>query len=598
MAQGPGSTRQNNGPFTVGGFYNFAPFTLTDGQACSLQFDVNGNLKVTSIGGGGGSNPAAGPTGAPVPADADYLGINISGTLFGVTGFNLPDSIPIAVAIVNANGDQITSFGGGTQYVDGTAESIGAFTGTVAFGYNGTDVVGLRMDASDNLLVNLNTPIPAGTNLIGQIEVFDGTNVVFTSAHAGYVQFPSAQAVTLASTTITGTVSVTQGTSPWVVAGAQTPADSYANPTDAQDVFALLGGWDAANAKWQRVQVDTGTGTLKVDIGSNGIVAVTGTVGVTQGTTPWVVAGNLTHNNAAPAATEVGVLAGLANAARPTYTEGGQVLLSTDLSGALRVNGPYQIGQAFTTYPGFAQPVYGNLVLGVNSGVPRAFQVSGGGALAIFPDGSQSQIVWNSATAVGSAQLIFAYSSLNELASGAVVSVDTASNSDPVSGGTFIIETADASQDAWVPVTALIVGTQQLVSWPYTPITNGVVQFAISLSGLTNVRARLVTAIGSGKIILNSQIVTIGESLTPVVVAGTVSSQMVGSVGGGLSQSVSVDALGLLQESDRSGLADIMQSMLQEIRAMKFAIIEMANSKKLDPRDFVASNFEDNTLFE
>ena len=89
MAQGPGSTRQNNGPFTVGGFYNFSPFTLVDGQACALQFDVNGNLKTTTIGGGSGSNAAAGPTGAPVPADADYQGVNVGGTLFGVSGFNL-----------------------------------------------------------------------------------------------------------------------------------------------------------------------------------------------------------------------------------------------------------------------------------------------------------------------------------------------------------------------------------------------------------------------------------------------------------------------------------------------------------------------------
>lgn len=326
MAQGPGSTRQNNGPFTVGGFYNFAPFTLTDGQACSLQFDVNGNLKVTSIGGGGGSNPAAGPTGAPVPADADYLGINISGTLFGVTGFNLPDSIPIAVAIVNANGDQITSFGGGTQYVDGTAESIGAFTGTVAFGYNGTDVVGLRMDASDNLLVNLNTPIPAGTNLIGQIEVSDGTNVLFTNTHAGYVQFPSAQAVTLASTTITGNVSVTQAA--------------------------------ASN--------------------------------------PWIVAGNLTHNSAAPAATEIGVLPALANAAAPTYSEGFQVLLSTDLAGNLRVidaaDGSVSGGTA-GTFSQLAGGIYNPTPPALIGGQQASLQLTAAGALIVSNSGGSSGAV-------------------------------------------------------------------------------------------------------------------------------------------------------------------------------------------------------------
>jgi hypothetical protein len=345
MAQGPGSTRQNNGPFTVGGFYNFAPFTLTDGQACSLQFDVNGNLKVTSTGGGGGSNPAAGPTGAPVPADADYLGINIGGTLFGVTGFNLPDSIPIAVAIVNANGDQITSFGGGTQYVDGTAESIGAFTGTVAFGYNGTDVVGLRMDASDNLLVNLNTPIPAGTNLIGQIEVSDGTNVLFTNTHAGYVQFPSAQAVTLASTTITGNVSVTQAaaSNPWIVAGGGTAGAPGTAVLTVQGIgsgtpIPVSGSVSVTFPVSPIVWIEGSTGVaLDSAAGTPNAQAIT-----IQGNASGVsvpVAGKLTHNNAAPAATQIGVLPGLANVVAPAYSEGDQVLLSTDLSGNLRISG-------------------------------------------------------------------------------------------------------------------------------------------------------------------------------------------------------------------------------------------------------------------
>jgi hypothetical protein len=367
MSQGPGSTRQNNGPFVVGGFYNLAPFALVDGQACSLQFDVNGNLKVTSIGGGGGGgNAAAGPTGAPVPADADYLGVNIGGTLFGVTGFNLTDSTPIAVAIVNANGDQITSFGGGVQYATGTA--VPTPTGTAALGWDGTDVRVLSTDATGQLKVlientpavtvsgsvsvtqgtspwvvsltsttitgNVNVvgtttdgtttetnflvvggesndataqyqPIPLGTTgrsviiegvaggtavpISGSISFSAPQHVIVDSGTVSVTQGTSPWVVSLTSTTITGTVSVTQGTSPWIVAGAKTPSDTFANPTDAEDAFALLGGWDATNSVWRRVQVDAGTGTLKVDIGSNGTVAITGTVSVTQGTSPWVV---------------------------------------------------------------------------------------------------------------------------------------------------------------------------------------------------------------------------------------------------------------------------------------------------------------------
>jgi hypothetical protein len=91
---------------------------------------------------------------------------------------------------------------------------------------------------------------------------------------------------------------------------------------------------------------------------------------VNQGTSPWVVsgtvavsnfpatqnvAGTLTHNNAAPASTNnLGVLPAIANAAAPTFTEGDQVLLSTNLTGAVRSSAEASSGtvSAFTTFSG------------------------------------------------------------------------------------------------------------------------------------------------------------------------------------------------------------------------------------------------------
>jgi len=70
-------------------------------------------------------------------------------------------------------------------------------------------------------------------------------------------------------------------------------------------------------------------------------ISIVGNVGVTQSTLPWIVAGTLAHNNAAPSATEIGVLSALANASAPTFTEGKQVLLSTDLAGNLRTTGTF-----------------------------------------------------------------------------------------------------------------------------------------------------------------------------------------------------------------------------------------------------------------
>jgi len=62
-----------------------------------------------------------------------------------------------------------------------------------------------------------------------------------------------------------------------------------------------------------------------------------GNLRVTLASGTVTVAGNLTNNNAAPAANNIGVLPAVAAASAPTWTTGDQVLLSEDLSGNLRV---------------------------------------------------------------------------------------------------------------------------------------------------------------------------------------------------------------------------------------------------------------------
>lgn len=80
--------------------------------------------------------------------------------------------------------------------------------------------------------------------------------------------------------------------------------------------------------------------------------------GITNGTAVGV-AGTKTNNNAAPGATNLGVLPAVATTAAPAHTEGNQVGLSTDLTGALRVAGILSSGATDTddgTIAG-AQPV-------------------------------------------------------------------------------------------------------------------------------------------------------------------------------------------------------------------------------------------------
>lgn len=93
------------------------------------------------------------------------------------------------------------------------------------------------------------------------------------------------------------------------------------------------------------------------------------------------VDGGLTHDNAAPAASQQGVLVALANAAAPTFTEGNQTLLSTDLGGALRVSG----GGGGTEYTedvaAVADPVGGAIIL-VRQDTPAGITTTDGDNVA------------------------------------------------------------------------------------------------------------------------------------------------------------------------------------------------------------------------
>lgn len=105
------------------------------------------------------------------------------------------------------------------------------------------------------------------------------------------------------------------------------------------------------------------TNALKVD--PSGVTSpVSGTVTANAGTGNFNVVGTKTNNNAAPGATNVGALVGIANAAAPTYTEGDEVLLSTDLAGNVRVTGSLSVGgttdnSAFTAGTSTGTPTLG-----------------------------------------------------------------------------------------------------------------------------------------------------------------------------------------------------------------------------------------------
>lgn len=97
---------------------------------------------------------------------------------------NLTNNKALATMIVDGSGTQITSFGGGTQYADGTSQTTP--TGTVALGKNASNVLhALSLDASGYLNINL----AAGT-ITGGNAAASATGAA-VPASAGYTGFNS-----------------------------------------------------------------------------------------------------------------------------------------------------------------------------------------------------------------------------------------------------------------------------------------------------------------------------------------------------------------------------------------------------------------------
>jgi len=122
-----------------------------------------------------------------------------------------------------------------------------------------------------------------------------------------------------------------------IISGVFRPvSDTYPLPVDgtitAVNASVGLTGMSAPTSATELGIID-GTGKLQ-GVSATNPIRIDPT-----GTTVQPVDGALTHNNAAPAGTNIGALVAVASVAAPTYTAGDQVLLSTDTAGALRVTG-------------------------------------------------------------------------------------------------------------------------------------------------------------------------------------------------------------------------------------------------------------------
>jgi len=202
-----------------------------------FAIDSDGKLVTDATGGGGGGGDGA---------IVDGVSSSIKATVLDLTSSN-----PVTTALVDSNGDQITSFGGGVQYTEGDTDAT--ITGTAM----------MWEDTGDTLrAVSAAKPIPVG-DAGGSLTVDNATIAVVGSGTEA-----TAQRVTIA-TDSTGVLSVDDN-------GSSITVD---NPT-----ISVVGSGTEETA--QRVTIATdSTGVLSID-DNGGSITVDGTVAVSYVATP------------------------------------------------------------------------------------------------------------------------------------------------------------------------------------------------------------------------------------------------------------------------------------------------------------------------
>lgn len=205
--------------------------------------------------------------------------------------FDLTNSNPLATQLVDANGDAIVSFGGGTQYTEGDTDTT--ITGTA-----------LLMEGAANALVA--APGTTANGLLVDVSRIQGTVTVGDGAGALNVIVDSSALPTGAATSANqSTANTSLGNIDTSTSGltgkfpsAATPADNMSNATTMTSILNRLMLFDGTN--WDRAPGDSTNGAL-VNLGANNDVTVT--------------SGNITADTELPAA---GALAdGAANPTAP-----------------------------------------------------------------------------------------------------------------------------------------------------------------------------------------------------------------------------------------------------------------------------------------
>jgi len=243
----------------VGGVYNSVAPVFTEGQFVALQFDVNGNL-LTTGGGGGGGNASVSLVGNPVPTSATAIGMeDVSGNLQFVSATN-PLPITGSISATNPSVGVIGSAIPSDATLLGVKDGSGNLQAVSAAFPVRVDPTGTTTQPVSFL------SLPAGSNLIGQVEVSDGTNILFTSGHPGFVAQGTAAALTAGWPGVGGLLAPVPAT--WTSSTTTNTAITLSNTqgyatalltlaqTNSMNLFTVVGeGFDGTN--WLPIQTVT-----------------------------------------------------------------------------------------------------------------------------------------------------------------------------------------------------------------------------------------------------------------------------------------------------------------------------------------------------
>lgn len=168
------------------------------------------------------TNPSVAPTAAAVPADATYIGMNVSGNLVGLagtaSGLNtvVNAALPAGAAIIGKVGiDQTTP---------GTTNGVQVNAALPA----GTNIIGnIRIDQTTPGTTNgvqVNAALPAGANVIGAVTQSGGPWTVTGSGTAGssatgVVTIQGIASGTVVPVSVSSTAPVTTTTATWQAEG-------------------------------------------------------------------------------------------------------------------------------------------------------------------------------------------------------------------------------------------------------------------------------------------------------------------------------------------------------------------------------------------